>query len=260
MCLTLMAALGVLAPTRQMPTPAGLDFWDEPVAVQKASPREFHPVLRFMSSSTYMLTTPDFIQQGKFSVSGSHYYFRAVTAMELENYFKDRLVEAMNPSQARLNNEAYARSMQNFEGDYEERTGSLEFTYRVKGNLRSFHVYRVTGDRPYPAQSADAGDQGLVGLWQGPDRFPERLDGKVRYKIGGLEGLQDFAKEADASEGSLMSFIDLYPNHQYRVHGKSGIWVHNGSQLTLIEGSDRIILNITSDGKLKAGNTVVFVR
>jgi len=150
--------------------------------------------------------------------------------------------------------------MQNSEGTYNERLGALEFTCMVKGSLRTFQLYRFTAERPATSPAAAPEDKGLIGLWQGPDRFPERLDGKTRYKIGGIEGLQAFAQEADLSEGSLLSIIDLWPDHRYRSAGSVGSWVREGSTLTLIDGPNKLTLTITSDGKLKQGNTVAFVR
>jgi hypothetical protein len=237
---------------------SGGDLWEELPPVQKLP--AFHPSLRFKPSSTYMFATPDFIQQGKYQVIDNHYYFRAIMASELENSDVNKLAPDMG-EQGQKFREAYARSMSNFEGDYNESAGTLTVFYPVNGKPGRFELHMYTeGDNLLTPALTDS-DRGMPGLWHAPEPFPDMLDARTRYKIGGLEGLQQFFKEAGKSDGAQFAVLDLRVDKSYRYHGILGRWQKNGQTVILKGEGGEIQLTLSADGqKLMSGGKASFIR
>jgi len=244
-------------------TPSGA-LWEETMEVQRVP--GYHPMIRFSSwditrfnrSTTYMFVTPDFIQQGQFQERNGHYFFRAVMANELENSDKDKLFSEIDAGTANKLNEAYAKSMSNFEGDYDEYSKTLYITYPVKGMLQRFSLHdTMEGDD----QRGSLGiDRSVVGLWHEPEPYPDKLDARTRGKVDD-RGLVPFFKEAGASEGAQFNVIDLRADRTLRIHGKGGMWGRNGSTLTLTFDKGSMSLEISADGrKLLSRGKAVYVR
>ncbi|WP_144241259.1 hypothetical protein [Fimbriimonas ginsengisoli] len=241
-------------------------LWEE-TPMEQLNPG-YHPMIRFGSweitrfnrSTTYMFLTPDMVQQGQFQANGNRYFFRAVMANELENADKDKLIADMDGGTARGFNEAYARSMSNFEGNYDRSTNTLTISYPVKGMLRTFQLHPTNqGDDRLP-MAASGAERGLVGLWQAPEPFPDKLDARTRTKVQ-EEGLQMFFQEASASDGAQFAVIDLRPDHSFRDHSTIGSWQRNGSTLTMFAKGKRLDLQISGDGsKLLSRGKAVYVR
>ena len=234
-------------------------FWEEPASVQQYE--GYHPILRFLPGSSYMFVTPFFIQQGKYQVRDGHYDFRAVTAYELENTDKDKLKGDMNPKEAEKFQFAYAQSLWNFQANYNKLNETLYVTYPVKGELKEYKLYATTaGDSPVPSNMAYE-DRGLIGVWHAPEPFPDRLDARTRYKIGDLEGLQRFFKEAMESDGAQFNIIGIKTDKTYRSHKMTGGWHRDGNLLLVKTDTGTSKFTISSDGlKLLLGNRVAFLK
>jgi hypothetical protein len=101
----------------------------------------------------------------------------------------------------------------------------------------------------------------LVGVWHAPEPFPEKLDAKTRYRIGGVEGLEQFFKEAQASDGAQFGLIDLRVDKTFRIHATVGTWYRDGSLLKLKVDGHETALTISSTGaKLQSGGKTVYTR
>jgi hypothetical protein len=73
--------------------------------------------------------------------------------------------------------------------------------------------------------------------------------------------LEQFSKEAKASDAAQFGLLDLRVDKTFRIHAKVGNWERAGSILKLIVGRDEIDLTISSDGsKLLGGGKPVYVR
>jgi hypothetical protein len=246
---------------------SGAMVWEETPVVQLQ--QGYHPIIRFGSwqitrfnaSTTYMFATPDFVQQGQFEVHDGHYSFRAVMANELENADIARLISGMNPEAGHKLAESYAKSMSNFEGDYKESDKTLTFTYTVEGRQQSFELHATTeGDDQLVSMLSDS-ERALAGLWHAPEPFPDKLDARTRYKIGDLEGLERFAKEAGASESAQFAILDLRVDRSFRNHSKIGRWSRSGSTLSLMLEGKQTDLTISADGsKLQSHGKTVYER
>jgi hypothetical protein len=245
--------------------PSG-QLWEETPTVQQFP--GYHPMIRFSSwditrfnrSTTYMFLTPDLVQQGQYTVSGSDYYFRAVMANELENADKAKLVAEIGPEVGGGFNDAYARSMQNFRGSYDQSSRALYISYPVKGVLTNFTLY-LTTDGDDQLQSAVSGDErGMVGLWHAPNPYPDKLDARTRSKIDD-RGLRPFFNEAASCDGAQFSLLDLRADKSFRIHGTVGTWQKSGSTLTLIANGKPIQFGISGDGtKLLQGGKPAYIR
>jgi len=259
--LALLHRGGYLSP-KQVPISP---LWEEEAIEQKIS-SGYHPKIRFncwditryKRSTTYMFKTPDLIQQGQFQVSNGHYYFHAVMANELENYDRDKLTQDADPATRRKFEEAYAKSMIDFEGEYNDVTKVLRISYPVKGMMKSFSLYATNqGDEAIQSSRLSDGT-GVVGLWQAPDPFPERLDAKTRGKIDD-RGLMPFFREAGSSDSALFSILDIKADGSYRSGGETGSWSVDGSTLRLSTGVGTIEFQIGPSGLMKGGH-VVYMR
>jgi hypothetical protein len=233
--------------------------WEETPAVQKFP--GYHPMLRFNRESTFIFKTLDFIAEGKYQRQGAHYDFHPLMAYEIENSDVDKLASDMDAKNGEKFRVAYFHSMANFDADYREATGTLHLNYVVEGIPKSFELHAYTeGDDQLP-YLASADERGLPGLWSAPEPFPEKLDARTRYKIGGLEGLQQFFREARASDSSQFSLLDLRVDKTFRMHATVGKWVKSGSTLKLIDGVNELDLTISSDGRnLMSGGKAIFTR
>ena len=217
-------------------------------------------MIRFSPSRNYMVVTPDMIQQGQFQYQDGHFNFRAVSAFELENADIAKITADMEPHAGHSLAEAYARSMSNFEGDYNESSQTLSVSYPVKGYLQGFNLHATNeGDDQLPLDGV-AANSGLIGLWQGVEPYPGKLDARTRAKIE-LDGLQHFAKEAMASNSAQFSLLDLRRDGRFRIHSTVGTWRRNGSILVLLAENKETDLAISSDGsKLLTGGKPIYVR
>lgn len=244
----------------------GNQYWQEEVHILKMP--GLHPTLRFNPewkitrlerSQTYMIAFPTFIQQGTFSVQGSHYSFHALMEFELEKADVLRLTPEMDAQTASKFKDDYIKATKDFEGDYNPSTGALTISYPIGRVMQSWDLYPYTvGDDQLPN---NVGGDGLIGLWHAPCPFPERLDPYVRYKIGGVEGLQRFLKEAVESDKAEFKVINLRRDGNYRADGLIDQWVHDGSTVTLFNGPQRMTFTLSADGqKLMAGKNVAFQR
>ncbi|MDR3692583.1 MAG: hypothetical protein P4L46_24600 [Fimbriimonas sp.] len=236
-----------------------LDDWEEEPVVQSIP--GYHPMLKFMPESSYMLVTPAFIQQGKYQFQNGHYFFRAVTAFEQENADIAKLMGDMSRDAAIQFHKQYEASMLNFEGDYDPNQGKLEITYLVKGTMRIFSLYPYTAGDNHRVNAVDDHDRGMVGVWHTPEPYPDKLDSHWRYRIGGLEGLEQFFTEASRSDSAQFGLIDLRIDRTFRLHAKGGIWNLNGRTLTLIFDTGKAIYNLSDNGqKLLQGGKPVYIR
>lgn len=216
----------------------------------------YHPMIRFSSwqitrlerSKTYMFLTPDFVQQGQFDVQGSTYSFRAVMANELENADVSKLIADMSPEPSSGFGKAYARSMSNFQGTYDESNHALSITYNVDGVPHTYDLHATDEGDGQLAVTAAADEIGLVGLWQPPDPFPGKLDAKTRSKIE-EDGLQRFMKEASESEKPLFKVVDLRVNKTFRLHSTIGTWRKTGQTVILSSNGIDQAFQLSSDGQ-----------
>jgi hypothetical protein len=245
----------------------GSMVWEETVADQQR--KGYHPSLRFSSweitrfnmSTTYMFVTPQYIQQGQFEVHGNRYTFRAVMANDFENADIAKLMANMDPESARTLGQNYAKSMQNFEGEYDKDRNTLTVTYPVEGRPTAFELHPYTDGDDKLTMVAGSDERPYIGLWHAPEPFPDRLDARVRYKIGDIDGLRQFGKEAGASEGAQFGLLDLRPDLTFRIHSKVGNWQRSGSTLSLILEGKQIDYAISPDGtKLLARGKPAYVR
>ena len=229
----------------------------------------YHPILRFGCwqiirfniSSTYMFLTPDMVQQGQFDAQDGQYNFRAVMANELENADIAKLLGGMDESAGDALHKAYARSLSNFGGSYNDGTKVLTVSYPINGRLKSFQLHATTeGDDQRTFSVSDAA-RGMIGLWHAPEPFPEKLDARTRYKIGDLEGLQRFAREAGTSNGAEFDVLDLRSDGTFRAHATLGSWSRQGSTLTLFaDGKRREFAISTTGAKLLEQGKAAYVR
>ena len=249
----------------QQAAPVG-ELWEESASAQQI--RGYHPMIRFSSwtitrfnrSSTYMFLSPDMVQQGQFEVTGNRYFFRAVMANELENADKSKLMADMDPGAARSFDEAYARSMSNFEGRYDPGKKALYITYLVKGIPKTYELHSSTEGNEQRKVSISDFERGLAGVWYTPEPFPNKLDARTRNKVQ-EQGLQLFVGEAAASEGAIFSQLDLRVDRSFRIHETIGTWSRNGSILTLSANGKTKQYEISRDGmKLTMGGKAAYVR
>lgn len=265
MVISLLIAVAAHASFLNLGPLVGNMEWEELYYVQKmkAKPGKppYLPKVRFGPDSTFFFKTPDFISEGKYSRQGSHYMFRPLMAYEIENSDVNKLAPEMRPEAGQKFREAYARSMDNFEGDYVEQTSAFHVSYRQDGLLKSFELHMYTeGDDALPWLVSPK-ERGYVGLWHMPDPFPEKLDARSRYKFFGLEGLQKFLTEAVASDGCQFAIIDLRSDRSFRASATIGTWQVNGNILTMKDDQTTIEYTISSDGtKLYNGGQVIYVR
>jgi len=140
--------------------------------------------------------------------------------------------------------------MNSLVADYNENDGSLTLTCIVDNKPKTYTLYAYTsGDDQLAVLAADA-ERSMVGLWNAPEPFPEKLDAKWRYKIGGLEGLQQFFKEAMQSDAAQFGLLDLRSDKTYRMHAEIGRWQRSGSTLQLFPpDSPEIDFTISANGR-----------
>lgn len=228
--------------------------WEELPAAQRSP--GYHPIIRFgcwnitryTKSTTYMFASPELVQQGIFSIRDGHYTFQAIMANELERADIGKLTADMNAEAAQKLRYKYAQSMFSFEGDYDASTGALTIAYPVKGHTLSYELHATTeGDNSRTPSVSDA-ERGLVGLWQAPDPYPERLDAHWRAKIE-EDGLPHFADEAKASDGAMFGILDLRVDATFRSHALEGSWSRDGQWLVLRAEGHTKRLQISSDGQ-----------
>lgn len=240
---------------------SGSMVWEEPQPIQKMKmgKDKYLPMLRFNRESTYIFKTPKFCQQGKYTVQNGHYEFRAIMANDLENADIAKLKANMDPESAQKLSLNYIKSMANFTGDYDSANGVLTVYYPVEGMVTPFALHMYTeGDDQLTAIAADTS---VVGLWHAPEPFPDRLDARTRYKIGGIEGLQDYANESQGSDGAQFGLLDLRVDSNYRQTDTVDMWSKNGSTVILIREKQKIYLTLSNDGqKLLSNGRVAFIR
>ncbi|MES1227272.1 MAG: hypothetical protein ABUL72_01295, partial [Armatimonadota bacterium] len=168
--------------------------WEEPAMTQLEIGH--HPFIRFKTSEEFIATTPSMICEGTYQSDGQHYQFRPVTAFQSNHADINKLAEALDPEAGRKMQEGYSRALEPFDADYDASTGYLRMHYKVNGEMQTFSLLSYTaGDDQLPWTVAEDA-RSMVGLWKMIEPFPERLDSKTRFRIGGLEGLQQFFEEA----------------------------------------------------------------
>jgi hypothetical protein len=151
--------------------------------------------------------------------------------------------------------------MSNFQADFSESTNALQLTCPVEGIVKRFELHAYTEGDDMLSNTAADNERGMVGVWHAPEPYPDKLDARTRYKIEGLEGLQRFFKEAQASDGAQFGLLDLRSDKSYRSHATIGRWTRSGSTLKLMADGAELDLTISSDGsKLYGGGKVLFVR
>lgn len=261
MAISLILALGAFVHGGRFEPVAGNNVWEETAFEQKLKEKigEYCPKLRFNRESTYMFATPDFIQQGKYSVEDNHYYFKAIMANELENSDVNKLAPEMGAGVGQKFREAYARSMSNFEADYNSKTGELILSYPVKGMLKTFHLLPFSNPAGLVAVRADDPDLQNRTLWHAPEPFPDKMTARDRNRFFGLEGLQQFMGEASASDGAQFALLDLRPSHAFRAGSTVGRWTQEGTTLTLMADGGRVQFTIVDGQKLVSGGKTKFI-
>jgi len=238
---------------------AGNMFWEEEPAVQKVP--GYHPMLRFNPGNTYMFSTPYFVQQGKYQVVNNRYQFKAITAYELENAEKFKLQAELNPDEARKFDKAYTLSMRDFTAEYNERNHTLFVDALDKDTVKTFRLYAISEGDSARTKSLHEDEVGLDGIWHAPDPFPERMNCRERFKFFGLEGLEQFFKEAMNADGAQLTVMDLRVDRSYRFHSMVGMWKRDGAYLVLTTDGPDVRYRISDDGlKLMQGNKVAFVK
>jgi hypothetical protein len=221
----------------------------------------YHPKLRFNASSTFIFQTPDYIAEGHYTQQGTNYYFHPELAFELNHADVDKLTADLDPESRDKQQKAYARSLFEFPAEYVPSSGMLSLPYPVEGVPTTFALYPFTAGDDSLISTLSASERGLAGVWCAPDPFPEKLDSKTRYRIGGLEGLQRFCHEAIASDSAQFGVIDLRVDGTYRSGGKMGYWSRDGSTVKLVMGIQVTTLTISPDGgKLMSGGRTAYVR
>lgn len=247
---------GITAPLTPI---AGNEEWEEPPQVQKAP--GYHPLLQFKRELTFIFVTPKMICEGKYQVQGGHYFFKTLRASELENADVAKIIADMPPDAGHQFAVNYAKSMQNFEADYDDDAGALHLTYPVDGMPKTFQLYPYTAGDDQLISMVGDNERGVQGLWRAPEPFPDMLDAKTRYRIGGLEGLEKFFQEAGQSDAAQFGIIDLRVDKTFRNHAIIGRWRKEGSTVTLIVPPDEIHLTLSPNGqKLTSRGKIVYVR
>lgn len=243
---------------------SGSEVWEETPVVQKLP--GYHPLLRFNPSSQYaygrdtkndfIFLSPDYICEGKYQVQDDHYTFHPLTCFQCGNWELNKLVEGMDPQRQRKIHEAYARSMQDFEADYNESTGLMHLSHEVEGHMQTFELHTYTeGD-----DQLSGDGQGVAGLWHAPEPFPDKLDAKTRNKID-LDGLAKFSEEAKASDGAQFGLLDVRVDSTYRNGARVDRWARSGSILKLFIDGKEMDLDISANGqKLLSHGKTVYVR
>ena len=259
MSVSILLAAFTFSPLFHREALAGNMFWEEEVMMQKIP--GYHPVLRFNPGNTYMFVTPFYIQQGKYTVRNNQYEFKAITAYELENAEKFKLQAEMNPEEAHKFDKAYTLSMKDFTAEYNEQNATLYVTCFEKDIYKTFKLYALSDGDARRDNLLHGVDRGLAGIWHAPDPFPERMNCRERFKFFGLEGLQQFAKEAMSADGAQMAVMDLRTDRTYRFHDKTGMWKRDGSLLILMTETADMKFQISDDGsKLLTGGKVAFTK
>jgi hypothetical protein len=243
--------------------------WEEIPVVQKLP--GYHPMLRFQptsasaygtnTSSTFLFASPDYIAEGHYQRQGGHYVFHPETCFQCNNTDLNRLVADLDPETQRNVHEAYARSMRSFEADYSQSTGIFRLTYPVNGVPLSFELHSYTEGDDRLSSSVSGSERSMPGVWHSPEPFPDKLDSKTRFRIGDVDGLQQFSKEAKASDAAQFGLLDLRTDKSFRNHATEGTWERSGSILKLFAEGKETDLSISQDGQqLIAGGKVVYVR
>ena len=258
MVTTLLLGMLGFAHAAPMFSVSGNMVWEEYAVVQQIP--GYHPKLRFKPESKFIFETPYYKAEGKYSVQDGHYHFHPLMAMQLENADVDKLVADLDPQTKSKLHKMYAESLNDFDADYYDATSTLSLDYPVKGNIESFALHAYTeGDNLLEAAGGGL-EPSMVGLWNAPEPFPEMLDARTRYKIGGLEGLERFSHEASASDDAQFALLDLRKDKSYRFHGKLGTWYVTGSTLVLVDGNKETPYAISEDRrKLSARGKIQFI-
>lgn len=259
MVISLLLAVAARAHFAAMTPVSGYQVWEEIPGAQKFP--GYHPMLRFNAETTFVFATKDFIAEGKYSKQGDHYEFHPLMANEIENSDVDKLASDMNPDFGRKFRIAYFHSMADFSADFNGNTGALLLHLTTDGITKSYdlHAYTEGDDQLASLVTDDA--RPFVGLWHYPEPFPEKLDARTRYKIGGLEGLQQFFKEAAASDGAQFGLLDLRVDGFFRLNGLVEHWRREGSNIILrIEGKDVSFAISPKDGHLLYAGKAMYVR
>ena len=233
--------------------------WEETPIAQKAP--VYHPFLKFTSSSSFYFQTPTYTVEGHYQMTDGHYVFRPETVIQLGHRELVLLVAEMNEQKLEKVERDYADSMATFPADYNRSNNALYLTYSEGGKSKTYELHEYTEGDDQLDSTVNSSEQALIGLWNAPDPYPEKLDARTRYKIGGIEGLQDFSKEASASDGSQFGLLDLRVDKTYRIHAQVGTWTRSGSILRLFYQGTEQDLTMSPDGtKLLMGGKKVYIR
>ena len=253
----LVALMGHALAISQLVTPG--ENWEETPIAQKSP--EYHPMLKFWGSAAFYFQTPYYTVEGHYQMTDGHYVFRPETVIQLGHRELVLLVAEMNERAREETQIEYARSMANFEADYRRSDGSLMLTYSVNGRGKTYELHSYTEGDDQLDNVLNSEERGVGGLWHAPDPFPEKLDARVRYKIGDIQGLQDFSKEAKASDESQFGLLDLRVDRSFRVHASVGTWTRNGSTVRLFKDGKETDFTLSPDGtKLLIGGKKAYVR
>ena len=237
----------------------GTDVWEETVEAQK--PPVYHPMLKFGPQATFFFKCPAYVVEGNYQMTDGHYVFRPLTVIQLGQRELRLLLPEMETSKREQVERDYASSMKTFTADYQQASHSLLLNYPVGAANRSYTLYAYTEGDDQLSSVLNSDDRAVAGLWCAPEPFPEKLDARVRYKIGGIEGLQDFSREAKASDEAQFGLLDLRVDKSFRIHGKAGTWVRNGSTLKLFIDQSEIVFTISGDGaKLMIAGKKAYIR
>ena len=234
--------------------------WEEDVLTLK-QPTPYHPCLQFKPDSTFILGTPTMVAQGHYVNDGTHYTFHPETADDLNHADMDKLAEDAGAETGPKMQTAYRQALSDFDADYDASRGTLNLNYKIgDAPLTTYILWPYTGSDDQRTPSVSEDERGLVGLWRGPEPFPERLDSKTRFRIGGLDGLKQFAEEARACVAAQFALLDLRADKTFRIHDEEGEWYRKGSELVLQIDIKLTRYTISQDGtKLNAGGKTAYI-
>lgn len=223
----------------------GRGSWAEEVTVIKMAPREYHPFLRMYGENKFMLETPaGLIANGHYSVNDTAVTFTPELVEEINHADADKLLA---DSPAEIKKEwmiRYDRAMAPVPGTWSEDHQTLTVNIFAEGLMKTYNLHPLEYGDEARSDLTDETDHVFPNTWFGPEPYAERLDSKDRYRIGGVDGLRQFSKEAEDSDGNQFNLLDLRKDRTYRVFGDDGRWhyLENKHQLELLpsKGGKRV--------------------
>lgn len=119
-------------------------------------------------------------------------------------------------------------------GTWSEDHQTLTVQIFAEGIMKTYTLHPLEyGDEARP-KSTDDTDQMFPNTWFGPEPHAERLDSKDRFRWGGLDGLRQFSKEAEQSDGNQFNLLDLRQDRTFRVFGDDGTWQYRDDKHQLV--------------------------